>query len=372
MTSGQPAESILFVHEQANGRALVGRLRGRRPLFVCVLGYTAICEIEGISAAGATAALRRFTAAADAEVVHHGYPRCMPELPINPLGPPSPVVITLAALRLAGLPYRFVNAGLAVEPDVPLVALGSEPGGDIRTGRAVPNAAELFERGRHLGRELAAEADYLVIGESVPGGTTTALALLLALGFDAAGKVSSSAAVNPHALKQELVRAALEAAWPNGTPSSLDPLEAAAAVGDPMQPAVAGLALGALERGPVLLAGGTQMAGVLALMDALELREGRDLPAERVGVATTRWVAADRAADLAGLARQLGQVPFLAANLQFGESRLQGLRRYEQGLVKEGVGAGGAAIAAMLATDVGNDDILCEVEAICDELAVRG
>ena len=37
--------------------------------------------------------------------------------------------------------------------------------------------------------------DCLVIGESIPGGTTTALAVLKALGFDA--KVSSSIPNNP-------------------------------------------------------------------------------------------------------------------------------------------------------------------------------
>lgn len=363
------SELAIFVHEPAAGQALLERLRGRRPLFVCVLAHTDICTLPGISAAGATPELRPYTAAADAETLVHGRPRCLAEIPVNPLGPPSPVVITAAALRLAAIPFRFVNAGLRVIPEVPIETLGTLPGADIRGGRAVPAAGDLFTAGQQLGERLASEADYLIIGESVPGGTTTALALMLALGLDALGKVSSSAAENPHQLKAQLAATALAAAWPDGRPADLDPLAAAAAVGDPMQPAAAGLALGALRRTPVILAGGTQMAAVLALMAACERRAGRALPADRLAVATTRWVATDPSADLAGLARQIAPVPFLAARLDFSASRHAGLRRYEEFLVKEGVGAGGAALAAMLAAGVGPARLLHAIEEVYDEIA---
>lgn len=364
------ADPILYLYDQPSGRALVERLRGRTPLFICIVAHTDICEVPGISAAGASPELRRYTAAADLEVLQHGRPRCIEGLPINPLGPPSPVLITAAALRLARIPWRGVSAGLRVWPDVRLEQLGTAPGLDIRTGRAVANAAELFQAGRRLGAALASESNYLVVGESVPGGTTTALALMLALGLDASGKVSSSFAENPTALKAELVAAALAAAWPGGRPAGLDPLAAAAAVGDPMQPAAAGLALGALRAGAdtVILAGGTQMAAVVALMTVIEDRAGRQLPSERLAVATTRWVATDPSADLAGLARQVGPLPFLAANLDFSGSRHPPLRRYEEFLVKEGVGAGGAALAAMLAADLSPADLLAAVEAHYDRL----
>ena len=44
-------------------------------------------------------------------------------------------------------------------------------------------------------------SDLIVVGESIPGGTTTALAVLRALGIDARFKVSSSMPENPHNLK---------------------------------------------------------------------------------------------------------------------------------------------------------------------------
>jgi NaMN:DMB phosphoribosyltransferase len=57
-------------------------------------------------------------------------------------------------------------------------------------------------------------------------------------------------------------------------------------------------------------------------------------------------------------------VPVLAADVDFGASKFDGLKAYERGIVKEGVGAGGAAIAAMTATEgaVTKDMLLGEIE----------
>jgi NaMN:DMB phosphoribosyltransferase len=66
-----------------------------------------------------------------------------------------------------------------------------------------------------------------------------------------------------------------------------------AAVGDPMQPVVAGMAIAASRTRPVLLAGGTQMLAVYALMAAIAATEGCDWNPANVVVGTTRWVARD-------------------------------------------------------------------------------
>ena len=162
------ASSILFPHEPDRGQALASRLRGKQPLFVCVIASTDTALIPGISAAGASLELIPFTAAADAEVLAYGTARCIAGLPCNPLGPPGPALITLAALQLAAIPHLVVNAGCHVLPDAPYVKLGGEPGGLITQGRAVPRAHELFEAGRRLGADVARQCDYLVLGESVP------------------------------------------------------------------------------------------------------------------------------------------------------------------------------------------------------------
>ncbi len=237
--------------------------------------------------------------------------------------------------------------------------LGGSPGRDIRSGNAVDNVAEVIERAKTAGKNLAKAVDYLVIGESIPGGTTTALGVLSALGVKAEGKVSSTLPNNPHSLKAETVRAGLAAAGERFGSLAKDPVKAISCVGDPMMAAFTGLVVGAAGQVPVLMAGGTQMSAVLALINALQ----PDVLCN-VAVGTTRWVAKDKSSDLKGIVKQFCDVPILAADLNFGGSRFPGLQIYETGLVKEGVGAGGASIAAMakLGGAVTADLLLKEIE----------
>lgn len=340
---------IRYMSAEARGREFAERVRGERPLFCCVVAHTDTCLLPGVSAAGATEALRAYTPAADAEALLYGTPRCLPDLPRNPLGPPGPVGITRAAVRLADLPVEIIAAGLRVWPEVPFTNVRCSPGGSIEEGRAVAEAADLYEAGRAIGRDIAGRAPYLVLAESVPGGTTTALALLLALGVNAEGRVSGSVPGNAHGLKAEVARQALAAAGLGWGAGSSDPLGAVARIGDPMQPIAAGIASAVLAAGrPVLLAGGCQMVAVAALLRALGVGSSRGA----LAVGTTRWVACDPAADVPGLARDVDPgLALLAANLNFSASRHPLLRRYEESLVKEGVGAGGACIAAHLSVD---------------------
>ena len=357
------------------GRALAARLAGKRPTFVCVIAHTDTCLTPGISAAGATTELRVLTPAADAEALFYGRARCLAGVPSNPHGPPGPAIITIAALRLLRARPLVVDAGTRALPAAPTIRLGAEPGRHIVTGQAVPGAAALFERGRALGRRLGQVADYLVIGESVPGGTTTALAVLLALGVDAEGRVSSSLGDNAHQLKSRIARRALAVAGLSA-PGQASPgverrasvLDILSRVGDPMQPVVAGMVLGALAHCPVLLAGGTQMVAVLAASAAAAAELGEALPDGLIAVATTRWVVDDPTSDFAGLLAEVAPVPGIAARLSFARSRHPLLRLYERFLVKEGVGAGGAAVAAMLAGAAGPEELFRETERVYENL----
>ncbi|MFN8522022.1 MAG: TIGR00303 family protein [Chloroflexota bacterium] len=367
---------VLLVHEPDRCRAFAASIRGREPRFVFVLGHTETSELEGISAAGVSRELRKFTPAADAEVLLTGRPVCLTDVPSNPNGAPGPAIITRGALRGAGIPAEVVDAGTSVRPAVPARRLSDSFGACITTGRAVPHATELFHRGLAEGERLAAlagDAGALVVGESVPGGTTTALALLVGLGIDAWGRVSSSMAANAHDLKQRVVRTALAAAGldrdESPPPAERDPLAVAAAVGDPMQPVVAGIVLGVAGRVPVLLAGGTQMTGVLALAAAVATRRGDALDWRKIAIGTTCWVARDRTADIAWLASQIGPVPVLASDLWLGDSTRPGLREYEAFSVKEGVGAGGACLAASLARGASREQLTRWIEQAYDDLS---
>jgi uncharacterized protein (TIGR00303 family) len=212
---------------------------------------------------------------------------------------------------------------------------------------------------------LAKIAEYLVIGESVPGGTTTALGVMLAMGVNAEGKISSSMPNNPHELKIKTVEAGFRASGIKFGALANDPLKAVSCVGDPMMPAFAGLVAGAAESIPVLMAGGTQMGAILAIVKALKPKI-----LGNVAIGTTRWVIADKTADLAGIVAQIADVPVLAANLDFSLSKFDGLKAYEAGVVKEGVGAGGACIAAILKSSsmISSVGLLAEVEKLYNQL----
>jgi uncharacterized protein (TIGR00303 family) len=206
---------------------------------------------------------------------------------------------------------------------------------------------------------LAKTADYLVIGESIPGGTTTALGVLSAMGVKAEGKVSSSMPENPHGLKNKTVQAGLAISGVSFGSLATNPAKAVSCIGDPMMPAFAGLVIGAAAQVPVLMAGGTQMASVLAVVNAFN----PDVLCN-VAIGTTRWVVNDRSSDICGIVAQIAVVPVLAADLDFTSSRFSGLKAYEKGIVKEGVGAGGASVAAMakLGGAVTKDILLKEIE----------
>jgi len=350
---------IILFHEETKGEAFLTQLKGKKPLFVCTIGTTETAKIPGISAAGKYPELTDYTPPADVELLLLGRCKCIPGVPVTPEGIPTPAIITISALKLANIPALVASGGLKVNPHVPFLDLGGKPGSDIRTGRAVVNVKEVIQKAVIAGENLARTADYLVIGESIPGGTTTALGVLLAMGVNAEGKVSSSMLGNPHELKIKTVEAGLKALGVKFGALASGPLKAISCVGDPMMPAFAGLVLGAADKVPVLMAGGTQMGAILAVIKALNPNV-----LDNISIGTTRWIITDKTADLRGISTQIADVPILAADLDFSQSKFEGLKAYEAGVVKEGVGAGGAAIAAMAKSEgsITKNALLREIE----------
>lgn len=299
--------------------------------FVLVAGTTETARIDGISAAGATPALTVHTPAADAEILTYGQPVRAPVTPVSPAGCPTPALVTRAARELLGFETLVVDGGLVEPTAAPTVDVGATGGGDIREESPVPDAETVFERARRLGQDLP--DDELVVGETIPGGTTTALGVLTALGEPHA--VSSSLPENPLGLKREVVDAALTASGLERGGAAGDPLRAVEQLGDPVLAAVAGLAVGATETGtPVTLAGGTQMVTVGALVR----HHGSGAPLE---LATTQFLAADDSADIERACRHL-DVTLTVTDPQFPPAEHTVFEHYSQGVAKEGAGMGGA------------------------------
>jgi NaMN:DMB phosphoribosyltransferase len=104
------------------------------------------------------------------------------------------------------------------------------------------------------------------------------------------------------------------------------------------------------------------MLAVSALIQALVAKYAYPVNWENIIVGTTRWVAEDKTGDTVGLARMIGKLPLLATQLDFSASKYPVLQAYQQGFVKEGVGAGGCAIAACLYRNWTNQDLVKAIE----------
>lgn len=341
---------MIFVYSQlTRGGLWLRRYQGCSPTFACILGFTATALISGISAAGKTPQDREYTAIADAEFLAKGVQlNYQHPLPLLRAGV-SPTFISRAVVESLNIPVQIFNAGLPHPPTVEAVDLGGIAANCVSSGRAMSLelVQHLFQQGQQWGDKLARTTDCLIIGECVVGGTTTALGVLTGLGIAARNMVNSSHPHCNHAQKWLIVQTGLNRAKLSSTYVS-DPLTVVSAVGDPMQIVAAGMAIAASRRTGVMLAGGTQMLAVYALIKAVVQSYNLKTQLENIVVGTTRWVAEDTTGNTVGLAKTIGGVPLLATGLSFATSRYPSFRAYSLGYVKEGVGAGGCAIAAHL------------------------
>jgi uncharacterized protein (TIGR00303 family) len=301
-------------------------------MMAVVLGNTLLSTVPGISGAGPTPEKTLLTPVLDAELITNGAITSMPARPNTPTGCPTPASITRSMMELTGLSPVFINAGLAHTPTVPCLDVYGRPGGDPRIEDAVPDAPLLFERGEAIGRILANYSDLLMLGECVPGGTTTALCVLQALGYDAS--VSSAFPRNPLDLKEAVCREVLTRIRETGVEEPVGILRAA---GDPMMPVAAGIA--STYSGEIIFAGGTQMLAVAAVLKAL----GRRVP----HLATTVYVRDDPSAGFSRSVAEVGTTAYYV-DPDFKNIGHPGLARYCIGEVKEGTGAGGAMVLAYL------------------------
>ncbi len=327
--------------------------------FFLILAGSQTAEIEGISAAGSTPISRRYTAVSDAELLlkgpiqHRKWP--LPPLPAGV----SPALISYVASSFLKIKPTIISAGLLQNPTFPYIPLESPDIGPARclsSGKAmdIGRVKLLLESGLKIGKKLKKS---LLITECVPGGTTTAFAVLKGLGINVDGLISGSHKNPPSELKIKLVNQGLQAAKLKKNPSSIDLL---AAIGDPFQPIALGLLMGAREAGQdVLLGGGCQMLAVLALaLNEIEA-ESRSKFVEKVVIGTTSWLVDESLSfskkrnSFIHLTNHVAKyfkvnILGLASGYRFNESNEEVLRDYENGYVKEGVGAGALSLLAQI------------------------
>lgn len=322
-------------------------LRGKRATFLLCMSNTATANIEGITQAGIPGLLH-LTPTLDAEFISIGEVRSLGNIAETPKGVPTPALITRAVHLLH--PFQeieLLNLGLEVAPCVEYFTIHDfkiAPSRSIAQGAAIA-AQEVFEKGVRFAQELSVKSDYILLGESVPAGTTTALATALALGYDAREKFSSSFKNDPSDIKRTVIEQAL-----SRVNESDDLFEILTKVGDNMLIFNAGLLLGLQNRDiPIVLAGGTQMACVLLIVNRmLQMMEG-ELDSSKIALCTTKWVARDSASDIKGLLEMNDfTINAYYADFDFSLTDHPALKLYDEGEAKEGVGAGGALVYALL------------------------
>ncbi|MGM0623408.1 MAG: nicotinate mononucleotide-dependent phosphoribosyltransferase CobT [Campylobacterota bacterium] len=321
-------------------------LRGKDASFLLTLSNTDTAKIGGITQAGIEGAIY-LTPTLDSEFLALGQVRSLPAVATTPTGVPTPALISRAVHLLH--PFKqleFADLGLEKMPDMRYFTIhefGIDPSNSIANGAQI-DAYTIFQKGVEFGQNYEPKGEYVILGESVPSGTTTALATALALGYDASNKFSSSYAKTPSSVRQETVQKALAKI------QSDDLFERLGAVGDNMLIFNAGFILGANNKEfKTVLAGGTQMACVLLIVNSIVKMMQGAIDSSKFALATTKWIAKDANSDIEGLLQLLDfEVDAYYADFDFSLSKHPALALYDSGEAKEGVGAGGCLVYGAL------------------------
>ncbi len=332
-------------------------------IFLVIAG-TNTSQIPGISAAGINAKSRRKTALADAEFLIKGASKDHKyKLPLLNAGV-TPALISHVCSKLINIYPVIVPLGIEEKPYFNHLVVEDKnlgPSNCLTTGKSMAKerVLNLYERGLAIGKS---SKQPILISESVPGGTTTAQAVMEAFGLRVSNLVGSSLFKAPRELRRKVVQKGLLNA---NLETDFDSFDVVAAVGDPFQAFSMGLLIGArLAKQPVILSGGSQMIAIILLvLEFIDVKNEVDF-FEDVFIATTGWLLKDDSLnDLLNLINEKYDVKLLglASPLNFKSSKYKELKDYELGHVKEGVGAGGISLLAFL-DGFKNDEIvsLCQ------------
>ena len=320
-------------------------------LYYLIIAGTNTSQIEGISAAGLDSESRKITALADAEFFLFGsiknFKYKLPQLKAGV----TPALISNVCKVLLDSNLMVIPIGIHKKPyfnHLSVEKTFGNPSNCLSTGKTMhkTRVENLYERGFSIG---VTTKKPIFISESVPGGTTTAQAVMEAFGLNIADLVGSSLLKSPKKLKRQIISEGFSKAKLG---INFDSIDVISALGDPFQAFSMGLLIGARKsNNTVILAGGSQMIALLLL--ALEFISFMDKKtfSERVFVITTGWLACDKSLNkLLNIVADKHKVKLIGfvSGLNFHSSKIKELRDYEIGYVKEGVGAGGMSFLTYL------------------------
>lgn len=318
-------------------------LIGKSAAFLLGASITNTLHIEGITQAGIPGKIY-LTPTIDAEfITDHAVPS-LGEIAATPGGVPTPALAVRGSFDLIPpTEITTLNLGLDVTPQLvkgEVIDFGIKPSGRIDLDCDLP-AEEIFLKGQKYGETFLCKADYTILAETTPAGTTTARATAEVLGYEAKGLFSSSFEHKPCNIKEETVAKAIAR-----TDDSMSIFEKLGRVSDNMLLFTAGFASTYSKKGKVVLGGGTQMSAALLILDALSKTRPEllaDFVPENVALLTTCWVFEDKSSDIAGIFKQMSiPVSGFYTPFSFQSAKLPPLKLYDQGEAKEGVGMGAA------------------------------
>lgn len=326
---------------------LLESLRGKSASFLLSCSVSNTCKIPNLSQAGIPGKLH-LTPTLDAEYLTLKEVQSLENIATTPKGIPTPALITRAIHELK--PFKSIeilNLGFEVLPQIKYFKIHEfdiKPSENIINNAKI-NAFELFQKGVTFAQEYTTNAEYTILAETVPSGTTTATATAMALGYNSENCFSSSYKNIPSSLKQEVLQKAL-----SHTNVSMDVFEKLSCVSDNMIIFNAGFILGLQAREhKLILAGGTQMASVLLVVNSILQTMGGELDTSKIALCTTKWIAQDSHSDIKAILEQLDfKINAYSADFDFTSSSSEVLKLYDQGEAKEGVGAGGALVYGLI------------------------
>ena len=331
--------------------------------FILALSVTKTCEIEGITQAGIEGQIP-LTPTLDSEFLINEKIFSLPNVAKTPSGVPTPALITKAIDNLYSFAkIEILDLGLDITPqNIELKRFDISPSNSIDIGANI-DAKSIFSKGIEYAKSYQKRGDYIILAESTPSGTTTANASALALGYDVVDDFSSSFLDAPKSLKKEVVSKALSLI--KDDMSSLDKLSI---VSDNMLIFYAGFVIEASKKHRLVLAGGTQMASLLLIVDKLADELDMEFNSDNLTLATTQWVAKDKKSNISHILSQLSyKLNAIYTSFSFENANIPILKKYDEGEAKEGVGAG-ASLAYGFTHCISQQNIVDEIENIMKRL----
>ncbi|WP_323588880.1 nicotinate mononucleotide-dependent phosphoribosyltransferase CobT [Aliarcobacter butzleri] len=322
-------------------------LRGKKATFLLGCSVTKTCEIPNISQAGIPQKLF-LTPTLDAEFLCIKQVKSLPDIAKTPKGVPTPAIITRAIHELKPFSnIEILNLGLEVVPQIEYFKIHNfdiNPSNSIDKNANIP-AMETFQKGIEFAQSYETKDDYIILAETIPAGTTTANATAKALGYDCDGYFSSSFKNNPNDIKEKTINNAL-----SNIDSNDDLFDKLSKVSDNMIIFCAGFILGSQNKNiKILLAGGTQMACVLLVVNSILKSMDGVLDSSNLALFTTKWIKEDKNSNIKALLEQLDfPINAYSSDFDFSLSSHPALKLYDEGEAKEGVGCGGALCYASI------------------------